>query len=188
MDRRRKNRHDAPQARGVSAISADVDKLLGPKSYEQLEVLEAQIRRKLQSNEPIDTDYWEHLLRSLVVWKAKAKLRNVSKTIVDSQLSALRKQQEEEASVVREKLQTLLQPHQLSGTVSAIGDHNLDPDSSLKTRAEDKHLDSVEESSFLGDIVRSAGPAEDVCAHAWTGCQKTQSAQARLRADARKEC
>jgi hypothetical protein len=49
-----------------------------PKSLSQLEELEKKIRAKLQSDEPIDTNYWEELLKSLLVWKAKAKLTVLS--------------------------------------------------------------------------------------------------------------
>ncbi|GME41318.1 hypothetical protein GTA08_BOTSDO11710 [Neofusicoccum parvum] len=85
-DRRQKSKSSGPEARGVNTVAADVDRLLSPKSLEELEALEKQIRRKLDSNEPIDVDYWEHLLRSLLVWKAKAKLRQLSQTIINSRL------------------------------------------------------------------------------------------------------
>lgn len=80
-------------ARGVSAVASDLDKLLGPKNLAQLEKLEGQVETKLSSNEPIDTDYWEHLLHSLLTYKARAKLRSISQSILDSRLGSLRKQQ-----------------------------------------------------------------------------------------------
>ena len=96
-DRRRQSQQGQPTARGVGAVAADLDKLLGPKSLLELEKLEKQIQTKLSSNEPIDTDYWEHLLNSLLTYMAKAKLRKVSKSIVQSRLDDLRKQQTAEA-------------------------------------------------------------------------------------------
>lgn len=65
------------EERVVSSVADDIDKILAPKTYEQLHALETQIRAKLQSTEDIDTDYWEQLLRSLAVWKAKATLNKV---------------------------------------------------------------------------------------------------------------
>ncbi|KAF2968323.1 hypothetical protein GQX73_g5262 [Xylaria multiplex] len=78
-----------PEARAVSAVTSDVDKILGPKSLEQLEKLEGQIEAKLRSDEVMDTDYWEQLLRNLQVYKAKARLKKICDTIRDNQLKLL---------------------------------------------------------------------------------------------------
>jgi hypothetical protein len=90
-DRRKKSAAD-PEGRAVSSVSADIDRLLSPKSFEELEALEVQINRKLDSNEPIDTDYWEQLLKNLLVWKAKAKLKNLYQSVLDTRASALKQQ------------------------------------------------------------------------------------------------
>ncbi|KAL1622267.1 hypothetical protein SLS56_008839 [Neofusicoccum ribis] len=150
-DRRQKSKSSGPEARGVNTVAADVDRLLSPKSLEELEALEKQIRRKLDSNEPIDVDYWEHLLRSLLVWKAKAKLRQLSQTIINSRLQGLRKQQEQEALVVQEKLRGILGP--MSDSQSSVAyTQALDPEPFLKLRSEDKALESVDEKAFLDKI------------------------------------
>ncbi|TQV96343.1 cactin [Cordyceps javanica] len=66
--------------RVVSSVDDDINKILAPKTYEQLGALEKQIQTKLRSDEDIDMDYWEQLLQSLLVWKAKAVLaRTVDK-------------------------------------------------------------------------------------------------------------
>ena len=153
-DRRRKTAAGLREGRGVSSVSADVDRLLGPKSYEELEVLEKQIRKKLDSNEPIDFDYWEHLLRSLKVWKARARLRRVSQTIINSRVEILRKQQQEEALSVQGKLQDILGKHLQNIDPATITYSNaLDPEPSLKLRPEDKGLSSIDEKEFLSNIV-----------------------------------
>ncbi len=54
-------------------MASDIDKILGPKSFEQLEALEKQIQAKLRSDEPIDTDYWEQLLRSLRILEGQGR-------------------------------------------------------------------------------------------------------------------
>jgi hypothetical protein len=72
----------APESRAVSTVADEIDKLLGSKTYEQLETLENQIRTKLQGDEPVDVDYWEQLLRSLKIWKAKARLRAMHEPIL----------------------------------------------------------------------------------------------------------
>lgn len=72
-----KDRVDQIKARsrpgaGVSAaVEADINALLSGKSYEHLVTLQKQVQNKLTSGEPIDTDYWESLLKKLLVWKAK---------------------------------------------------------------------------------------------------------------------
>ncbi|KAM0329529.1 hypothetical protein ACHAQA_004838 [Verticillium albo-atrum] len=88
-ERRQKLKPQGPDDRVVSTVSSDVDKILSPKTYEQLEALEKQVKAKLQSNEDIDTDYWEQLLRSLLVWKATAKLKKVFEAVKESRAALL---------------------------------------------------------------------------------------------------
>jgi hypothetical protein len=152
-DRRRKSK---AEARGTSSVSADIDRLLGPKSYEDLEKLEGQIKKKLDSDEPIDYDYWEQLLRSLRVWKAKAKLRRVSQEIIGERLQSLRKQQEITALSVQSKVQELLNAAKCPESHASVAlsyDAALDPEPALKLRSEDKSLEQSSEKQWLGSIV-----------------------------------
>ena len=55
----------------TAIVESDVNTLLNGKSYEQLSQLQRQIQNKLASGEPVDVEYWEGLLKSLLVWKAK---------------------------------------------------------------------------------------------------------------------
>jgi Conserved mid region of cactin len=57
--------------KAAAAVEADITSLLAGKSYEHLVVLQKQIQAKLASGEPVDIDYWEGLLKKLLVWKAK---------------------------------------------------------------------------------------------------------------------
>ena len=154
-DRREKSQAVGPERRAVSSVSSDIDRLLRPKSYEELEILEDQINRKLTSNEPIDTDYWEQLLRNLLVWKARAKLKTVYQSIIDSRLSTLMYQNLEEANNVQSRLQPLLQSgmagqEEMGSTAQT---RNIrDPESFLHLSTEDKKLEIVDESSFLSRI------------------------------------
>lgn len=52
-------------------IAQDIAHKLSGKSYEQLVLLQGQIQRKLAEGGAIDVDYWEALLKTLIVWKAK---------------------------------------------------------------------------------------------------------------------
>ncbi|RAH77134.1 cactin [Aspergillus japonicus CBS 114.51] len=147
-----------PEGRALSSVASDINRLLSPKSYEQLQTLEVQVRRKLDSNEPIDTDYWEELLRSLTVWKARAKLKKVFQDVIDERVKGLRTQQSEEAESVRAKLAPLAPFIRGLSRSDAQPDHHdfegLDPDPLLQVRPEDKVLEIVDESAFLGQVAR----------------------------------
>jgi hypothetical protein len=167
-DRRQQLKPLGPEGRAVSSVSADVDKIMAPKSYEQLEALEGQIKAKLHANKDIDVDYWEQMLRSLLIWKAKAKLKSVYQSVLDSRLETLRKEQSEDAQGVRMKLLSIL-----SGPLRVVEDgseesvssdyatqsrsvrpvlqysRNFDPEPFLKLRAEEKSAEVLDESSFL---------------------------------------
>ncbi|KAL2803188.1 mid region of cactin-domain-containing protein [Aspergillus granulosus] len=148
----------APEGRALNSVAADISKLLSPKSYEQLQVLEGQVRKKLDSNEPIDTDYWEELLRSLTVWKARAKLKNVYQAIISERVRGLRQQQREEAESVQSKLLPLA-PLVSGDIVQARSNnpeefHDLDPDPLLQLRPEDKIYEVLDEDAFLDQVAR----------------------------------
>ena len=164
-DRRSRMMPSGPLGRGVQSVSADVERLLGPKSMEQLAVLEAQISKKLQSDEPIDVEYWEQLLRSITVYKAKAELKSIYKSVIESRLQALKSQQVQEAEVVAKKLALVSGSRVSVSTDADISRHDnqvsplprysrlLDPEPQLKIRVEDKTLEVIEESDFLNKIV-----------------------------------
>ncbi|KAJ5997056.1 hypothetical protein N7499_006627 [Penicillium canescens] len=151
---RDRQKTSTPEGRALSSVAADINKLLSPKSYEQLKNLEVQVRRKLNSNEPIDTDYWEELLRSLTVWKARARLRNVYQTIIDERVRDLKKQQREEAESIRAKLAPLAPVVIAGDTTNPAEFEGLDPDPLLQVRPEDKVFEIMDESAFLDQVAR----------------------------------
>lgn len=110
-DQLNKLRADPSQrlATGVSDdVKRDVDRVLSGKTYAQLTVLQEGIVKKLQSNNPVDVDYWENLLKELVVYKAKAKLNDMHQELLSKRLEQLRKRQQEEAQKVQEELRKVL--------------------------------------------------------------------------------
>lgn len=111
-DRRQKLKPSGPEGRALATVASDVDNILSPKSLEQLEALEKQIRAKLTSDGPIDTDYWEELLKSLLVYKAKAKLKRVCATIKDARVEILKTRNPQKAKELEES-------EGLGGTVPA---------------------------------------------------------------------
>jgi Conserved mid region of cactin len=67
-----------PRRTGVSgSVNKDIDALLSPKNHDQLCTLQLQIENKLRNGGPVDIDYWEAVLKALVVWKAKAQVRDL---------------------------------------------------------------------------------------------------------------
>lgn len=142
------------QGRALSSVAADINKLLSPKTYEQLQTLEVQVKKKLDSNEPIDTDYWEELLRSLTVWKARARLRKVYHAVIEERVRGLREEQTEEAEAVRAKLAPLAPAVEDGRQDDAVDEFSgLDPDPLLQVRSEDKALSIVDEAAFLSQVV-----------------------------------
>jgi len=152
-DRLDKIKGSVQTARGVSSVASDVDRMFSSKSYPELQTLEKQIRGKLDSDEDIDVDYWEHLLKTLLTWKAKAKLRELSKEIVGKRLQILRKEQQEDAQSAQQRLSKALG---LGNTTSeqykSPDAPNLDPDPLLKLRTEDKANEIIDEADFLAKI------------------------------------
>ncbi|KAF3484097.1 cactin [Arthroderma uncinatum] len=155
QDQIQKVESSAPEKRAVTSVAADIDRLLSPKTYDELVALEKQIRRKLDSNEPIDTDYWEQLLKSLSVWKARAKLKRVYSAVITNRVEELRKQQREEAESVQKKLAPLapyngLQLARQESEQMAL----LDPEPLLQLRSQDKNLEIMDEEELLSHIAQ----------------------------------
>jgi hypothetical protein len=137
-------------ARGVSSVASDLDAMFSSKSYSELVTLEKQIRTKLDSDHDIDVDYWEHLLKTLLSWKAKAKLRHLSAEILSGRLQSLRKEQVDIAELSKMQLLPLIDKvHSNTADQPA-----LDPDSLLALRPEDKGRDIIDESEYLIQIAQ----------------------------------
>lgn len=159
QDQIRKAESSAPEKRAVTSVAADIDRLLSPKTYDELVTLEKQIRQKLDSNEPVDTDYWEQLLKSLSVWKARAKLKRVYSTVIKNRVDELRKQQREEAESVRKKLAPLAPSRGTPTSQQELEQLTLlDPEPLLQLRSQDKNLEVIDEEELLSHIVCSSYP------------------------------
>lgn len=171
-DRRERSKNaSAPEGRAVNSVAADIDRILSTKSLTDLVTLEKQIVAKLASNEPIDVDYWNQLLRSLRIWKAKASLKKVYASVIKNRLEILHKQQREDAETVRRKLEAVLGAGPIpvieEGGKAGEGElgvnparnqitysREMDPEPLLKIRFEDRALDNIDERDFLQKIVR----------------------------------
>jgi len=65
----------------AAAVETDIAALLAGKTYDDLTSLQRRVQEKLTSGEPVDTDYWEGLLKKILVWKAKAGIVRLSLTL-----------------------------------------------------------------------------------------------------------
>lgn len=99
---------------GVSEpVNEDIVRLLSGNTYNQLKLLEGQIRQKLsnESGEPIDVEYWEHLLKAMVVYQARANLADMHQVMLQKRLEQLRRKQREQAAKVQSELEAMLDMH-----------------------------------------------------------------------------
>lgn len=85
-------------------VKAQFNDMLSSKTYPQLVTLKEQVREKLRSDEAIDVEYWEQLEKSLFVWRAKAKLRDLHEMVLENRLEYLRRKQRDEAARQQEEL------------------------------------------------------------------------------------
>lgn len=142
----------------MSSVTPEIDRLLAPKTHEQLEALEKQVKAKLRSNDDIDVDYWENLLKSLSIYKAKARLRQVSRSVLGARLETLRNQQEQDALALANHVRESLKSASLSATedqASSMNHHAaLDPEPLLRLKPEDKTLVSLDEQDFKQKLVQ----------------------------------
>ncbi|KAF9346985.1 hypothetical protein BGX26_001495 [Mortierella sp. AD094] len=104
-------------------IAQDIASRLAGKSYEELTLLQGQIQKKLSSGGAIDVDYWEALLKTLIVWKSKAKLNAIHQVILQKRLDQLKTRQLREAEKEKAELAAVLamQSQEVEGDTSAIG-------------------------------------------------------------------
>lgn len=111
-------KEEEANAAGPSAVAAinvrqdpeergRINNMLSSKSTEELQQIQDQVRAKLASGEPVDVEYWERVLKSIVVWRAKARLRDMHEAVLSNRLEYLRRKQRDEAA--RQQQELLLQ-------------------------------------------------------------------------------
>lgn len=81
-----------------------INNMLSSKSTDELQQLQDQVRAKLASGEPVDVEYWESVLKSIVVWRAKARLRDMHEAVLSNRLEYLRRKQRDEAARQQQEL------------------------------------------------------------------------------------
>ncbi|KAF9186024.1 hypothetical protein BGZ49_004223, partial [Haplosporangium sp. Z 27] len=125
-------------------IAQDIASRLAGKSYDELTVLQGQIQKKLAAGGAIDVDYWEALMKTLIVWKAKAKLNAIHQVILQRRLEQLKTRQLREAEKEKAELAAVLamQSQDVEGDTSAI-DRMDDQDMELAQEDYDQDMGST---------------------------------------------
>ncbi|RIB19526.1 mid region of cactin-domain-containing protein [Gigaspora rosea] len=95
----------------IAPVKDDINNLFAGKTYEQLNVLQAQIQQKLSGKEAVEVEFWEQQLKALTVWKSKAKLKAMHEIVLRKRLEQLRRKQRQEAIKVQEELESALASH-----------------------------------------------------------------------------
>ena len=154
-----------PSTLGVPvSVLADIDTLLASKSLVQLQLLQTQVEAKLASGGPVDVDYWEALMKSLLVFKAKAKLREMHASMLKKRLEQLKDKMKEEVDKVAQELvesENVQVADQLSENEEEIEDvmddeyhREMSPEPITNLGREDRDIDIVDEETDWRQIVR----------------------------------
>ncbi|KAI8097521.1 mid region of cactin-domain-containing protein [Halteromyces radiatus] len=130
----------------AGSVNQDIHRILQGKTYEQLMVLQQQVMAKLASNQPIDVEYWENLLKELVVYKAKARLNTMHQALLAKRLQQLREKQHEEALKVQQELGAVL-----SMQATEVEGRGIGPGEGIATEAVDQVLAEQQDRAFLQD-------------------------------------
>ena len=100
-----RGRHDRSSA-AADAVQEEITAMLSGKTYDQLKTIQAQVEKRLSGEDeysgPIDVEYWEAVMKAAIVWRAKARLREMHKFLLSKRLEQLKARSAESASAVKE--------------------------------------------------------------------------------------
>ncbi|KAJ3332636.1 hypothetical protein HDU76_013591 [Blyttiomyces sp. JEL0837] len=86
------------KSRAAEAVEEEITNMLSGKTYEQLVKIQGQVERRLAGDDgPVDVEFWEAVMKALVVWRAKARLRDMHKFLLKKRLEHLKTRAAEEA-------------------------------------------------------------------------------------------
>lgn len=160
---------DRGEFRLSRTIEAQVDSLFKEKTKEELDILGAQIDKKLQGETLIDVDYWEKMKECLIVWKSKIVLNTLYKKIIRRRREALKDQQLHEGRMDREALKNIYNKKMLDPKFCFINDdktfiaqvtglpdiyqETMDPEPLSVLEYEDKKLSRIDESAYQDQLM-----------------------------------
>lgn len=92
--------------RAIQNVREDIERLLAPKTFEELNALELRVQEKLRGAGPdMDVDYWQQLLTSIKTYKAESKLRRMFKSACQHHIQRFHANQKLEAREYSLKMQ-----------------------------------------------------------------------------------
>lgn len=153
----------ATQQLSSASLKNEITKLLSSKTFDQLILLQNQVQRKLTSGENVDVDYWEGLLKELVVWKAKGRLRDMHEIVLNNRLEQLRRKQRDEALRYQDEVQDALKTPgmETEGEVKIEAwDESLEPVQHRKIPDEMRLCEVVDAKADLEKLVRRPSSPE----------------------------
>ncbi|OLY82672.1 Cactin [Smittium mucronatum] len=108
-DSRRQRLMEIDSSTGVSkAVEEEIVEFLHKKSRQELDEIESEIRFKFESNLPIDSDYWEQVLKQMIVEKAKLVVNEYHNKVISNLLSQTRRKQKDDAIRNQQELAAIL--------------------------------------------------------------------------------
>ncbi|KNC96141.1 uncharacterized protein SPPG_08529 [Spizellomyces punctatus DAOM BR117] len=119
----------------TDAIAEDIEKMFANKTHDQLTLLQKQIEKKLSQGGPVDVEYWETAIKALIVWKAKAKLRDMHGFMLRKRLERLRekKHTEMETGVTPQPIQFRREdPDATAASMAAEAEEEVETDEEME--------------------------------------------------------
>ncbi|PVU94920.1 hypothetical protein BB561_002182 [Smittium simulii] len=108
-DARKQRLQHALNSTGVSKdVEDEIINMLDNKTIPELIDLQNQIRKKVNSNEPVDMDYWEEVLKQIIVEQAKLKINEYHKKVMSALIKKTRQSQQIEAKRNQQELAAIL--------------------------------------------------------------------------------
>ncbi|KAJ3104884.1 hypothetical protein HDU97_008742 [Phlyctochytrium planicorne] len=116
----RQRRSSQRQNPVAASMEADITAMLSGKTYEQLKSTQIQVEKRLSGEDgPVDSEFWEAVLKALIVWKAKARLRDMHKFMLSRRLNQLRSRGEDGSGDGKEKPIVKLNASLIAGSTAA---------------------------------------------------------------------
>ncbi|KAI8820011.1 cactus-binding C-terminus of cactin protein-domain-containing protein [Fimicolochytrium jonesii] len=178
LSRHREDLSSGGRSSGVSkAVTQDIERMFSNKTYDQLSILQTQIEKKLaaagaaaaaltgassmsEPAPPVDVDYWEAAIKALVVWKAKAKLRDMHSFLLSKRLDRLREQRALNQDSGASQQPRILVQHVRSGRAD-VEEDEMDVDVGGREEEEESDGEVEEYEESMGPVVCGRIPKAD---------------------------
>ncbi|KAL9058614.1 MAG: hypothetical protein Q9162_001621 [Coniocarpon cinnabarinum] len=148
--------HDkaARGAANSTSVSQDAFKIFRSKTIDELTVLEDQIRAKLSSGQPVDSDYWQSLLSGATLAKSREQLKTTGMQIIAARNGKRILHQARIANGKAKQLENTPRMEIRTALCSKELQSQLDPEPLLKIPRSCQTLPLVDEDVWLRRVAR----------------------------------